>query len=138
LSTEEERARWRAASKKWRQEHPEEVKARNARGADKRAAAQRADQAENPDKYLGYHLRRQYGITVAEYDEMLMSCGYKCEICGTPVQRARWKGVGGQSACIDHCHSTGRIRGVLCRQCNSWLGRVNDKPEAAVAYLNRK
>ncbi len=65
--------------------------------------------------------RRQYGITIEEYDEMLEAQNYRCAIC-------RDKDPGGRSSRfhIDHDHVTGEVRGLLCVNCNNGLGRFKD------------
>ncbi|MCM2429404.1 endonuclease VII domain-containing protein [Streptomyces sp. RKAG337] len=73
------------------------------------------------------HLMRQYGITVAERDELIASQAGMCPIC-----------LAASAEHVDHCHETGRVRGVLCFNCNSALGKLRDEPDAlrrAVAYL---
>ncbi|MFD4503218.1 endonuclease VII domain-containing protein [Streptomyces sp. NPDC058457] len=73
------------------------------------------------------HLRRQYGITEAERDELIASQGGVCCIC-----------LSASPAHVDHCHETGRVRGVLCFSCNAALGQFKDQPEAirrAAAYV---
>jgi hypothetical protein len=75
-----------------------------------------------------YHLR-QYGISAAEYDALLKKQNGACAIC-----RRRSK----ERLCVDHCHWTGMIRGLLCRRCNLALGMLKDDQGsliAAVAYL---
>ncbi|MER6129896.1 endonuclease VII domain-containing protein [Streptomyces sp. NPDC001795] len=67
-----------------------------------------------------HHLRRQYGITEAERDESIASQGGVCCIC-----------LSAPATHVDHCHKTGRVRGVLCFNCNSGLGLLRDDPEAA-------
>ncbi|MEU4875427.1 endonuclease VII domain-containing protein [Streptomyces sp. NPDC021608] len=73
------------------------------------------------------HLKRQYGLTEAERDELIASQGGVCCICLTALPRH-----------VDHCHETGRVRGVLCFSCNAALGQFKDRPEAirrAAAYV---
>ncbi|WP_079052448.1 endonuclease VII domain-containing protein [Streptomyces regalis] len=73
------------------------------------------------------HLRRKYGITETERDEMIASQMGLCAICLTAP-----------AVHVDHCHNTGRVRGVLCFNCNSGLGLLRDDPEAmnrAADYL---
>jgi hypothetical protein len=73
------------------------------------------------------HLRRNYGITEAERDEMLAEQKGLCSIC---LKRP--------AIHVDHCHKTGRVRGVLCFNCNSAIGNLGDDPGAvrrAAAYL---
>jgi ribosomal protein S14 len=62
--------------------------------------------------------------------------GGLCAICGKPETTKR-KGVTFQLA-IDHCHDTGRVRGLICRRCNSGLGYFYDDPmllQRALGYL---
>jgi len=69
----------------------------------------------------------QYGITEAERDELIASQGGVCCIC-----------LAAPPAHVDHCHETGRVRGVLCFSCNAALGQFKDQPDAirrAAAYV---
>lgn len=83
---------------------------------------------------------RGYGITQAEYDAMLMEQDYKCAICGSD----EWgrKGVNRiPSPCIDHDHTTGKVRGLLCTWCNSLLGYAREQEAImtnAMAYLRER
>ncbi|WP_373559632.1 endonuclease VII domain-containing protein [Streptomyces sp. TLI_55] len=73
------------------------------------------------------HLKRQYGMTEAERDEMVASQMGLCVIC-----------LKAPAVHVDHCHKTGRVRGVLCFNCNSAIGKLGDDPDAvrrAAAYL---
>ncbi|MBU6533853.1 endonuclease VII domain-containing protein [Streptomyces sp. NPDC057245] len=73
------------------------------------------------------HLKRQYGITETERDALIASQGGVCCIC-----------LAAPAAHVDHCHETGRVRGVLCFSCNAALGQLKDRPDAirrAAAYL---
>lgn len=75
---------------------------------------------------------RKYKITV-EFTEKLLSREV-CDICGSPPTSRRRN-------CIDHCHTTGIVRGLLCEDCNKGLGRFKDSPELlnkAVQYLKKK
>jgi hypothetical protein len=64
------------------------------------------------------YLKRQYGITQAERDELIASQGGVCCIC-----------LSAPAAHVDHCHETGRVRGVLCFSCNAALGQFKDRPD---------
>lgn len=80
-------------------------------------AKERYANGPNRDSFL----RRTYGITLDEYDEMLESQGSVCAICGgTPDNGRRMN--------VDHDHDTGKIRGLLCNHCNPLLGNANDNP----------
>ena len=74
---------------------------------------------------LGLHPR--YGITVAERDLMLKDQSGCCATCQRPIKFGDF--VGGrrdEQAAIDHCHSSGVIRGILCCTCNLALGNIKD------------
>jgi hypothetical protein len=81
-----------------------------------------------------YHRVSRYGITPDEYHEMLeeqLSC---CGCCGSPDPRRKAGFV------IDHDHNTGKIRGLLCHNCNIGIGQLGDSLDGlnkAVAYLRR-
>lgn len=68
-------------------------------------------------------IRRVYGITLAEYEQKLKDQGGVCEICGKPDE------VEGRRMAIDHCHDTGKVRGLLCGNCNRGLGNFQDNAE---------
>lgn len=75
---------------------------------------------------------RQYGLTPETYAEMFAAQGDRCKICGTSEAPARG------SFCVDHDHKTGKVRGILCSECNTGLGKFRDDPDllrAAIAYL---
>jgi hypothetical protein len=79
-------------------------------------------------------LKRRYGITLSEYESMVLEVGSKCEICGDTKSYLNHK------LCIDHDHNTGNIRGVLCKACNLAVGNLKDSPELALKtfeYLNK-
>jgi len=66
------------------------------------------------------HLRRTFGITQGDYEELLARQGGGCAICG--------KKPGKISLHVDHDHETGEIRGLLCVGCNNALGQLHDDP----------
>jgi Autographiviridae endonuclease VII len=71
-------------------------------------------------------LRRLYGIDQAEFYRMLAAQGGVCAICsGTNKDRKR------KLLCVDHCHTTGKVRGLLCSFCNGALGMFKDNPDLA-------
>lgn len=83
-------------------------------------------------------LRRNYGITIADYDRMYAEQGGVCAICKQPERLVR-RGVL-QELSIDHCHDTGKVRGLLCHDCNTGIGKLGDSPErlqVAIDYLAR-
>src|SRR6266851_7644995 len=126
----EHRARTRAYSHAWHAANRERVN-----------ADLRRKRAQDPDcnrKQRDYYARSRgrawlkytYGISVEEYDALLARQNGKCAICREKPE--------GQTLCVDHCHVTGRIRGLLCRNCNVGLGNYRDDPRlmrAGAAYL---
>ena len=73
-----------------------------------------------------YHRKAKYGLT---HDQLVALDGdVECLICGEPA------------TCVDHCHATGAVRGVLCKPCNTGLGHFRDNTESlarAIQYLQR-
>ncbi|WP_343907161.1 endonuclease VII domain-containing protein [Nocardioides aquiterrae] len=103
------------------------------------SARTRAWRDANPDEWERHrrrsYLKQKYGITPEQYDEILAAQGGVCAICGDPPADSR-----GYRMHVDHCHSTGRVRGILCGPCNRGLGNFADNPTrllAAVDYLHR-
>jgi len=77
---------------------------------------------ENKDKYKNSHYKRRYGITFTEVTQLWKDTAGLCNCCGTFLKAP------GESRCthVDHCHETGKIRGILCNSCNTALGRLGD------------
>jgi hypothetical protein len=87
-------------------------------------------------------LKRYYGITPEDYYAMLSAQGGVCAICKTDKPCARRHKIQGESEFffIDHCHTTGKVRGLLCNACNRGLGILGDDPKRlieAADYLRR-
>lgn len=91
----------------------------------------------NADRYLKIkesererHLVRKYGVSLADYSRMLKDQGGMCAVCGKKQ---------GRSFDVDHCHSTGIVRGLLCTNCNRLIGHAADDPDRlrkAADYLD--
>lgn len=91
---------------------------------------------ETRDVWYGRSLMRFYGMTVAEYGEMMVKQGGVCAICSKPEDRKANGEV--RALSVDHCHDSGDVRGLLCSFCNSVLGQAKDSIpvlEAAILYL---
>jgi hypothetical protein len=71
-----------------------------------------------------YFLKRDYGLTQGDYDALLKEQGGCCEICGADKPTGRWKVFA-----VDHCHTTGDVRGLLCNECNRGMGLLGDSEE---------
>lgn len=92
---------------------------------------------DNPEHYAAImhkeRLKRRYGLTVADYDQMFASQGGVCALCKRSCIRER-------RLSVDHCHTTGKVRGLLCVACNLALGYLKDSPtlfRLAAEYLER-
>lgn len=76
-----------------------------------------------------------YGLhSYEEFDALYDLHDGDCHICSDPLERD------GKNTHVDHCHDSGRIRGLLCQRCNQGLGHFRDNPsllEAAVKYLQK-
>jgi len=102
---------------------------------DHATALSKAWQAKNPEKTRASkratHLRRTFNLTLEEYDELLAAQGGGCAICHDPCST-------GRNLAVDHCHTSGDIRGLLCAACNHTLGKMRESPallRAAADYL---
>ena len=83
-----------------------------------------------------HRLCRKYGITLGDFDSMLATQGGRCAICRKLPEETRRKQL-----CVDHCHVTGKVRGLLCVACNLAIGRLGDNVEGlrvALLYLEGK
>lgn len=93
---------------------------------------------KDPEKKLKWRenqLKVKYNITIEEWDLMYESQEYKCAICETDEP------CGNGLMHVDHCHSTGNIRGLLCHHCNVALGSFKDSIEVlekAIKYLKKQ
>lgn len=81
---------------------------------------------------------RKYGITYETYEKMSKNQGNLCAICNNPQIIKHI--VRNENLCLDHCHKSGKIRGLLCASCNIGIGHFKDNPEyliAAAEYLKK-
>jgi hypothetical protein len=83
-----------------------------------------------------------HGVTKEQYYSMLEKQGGVCAICGADKSRVKDKSKNGKTLmfAIDHCHTTGKIRGLLCSKCNMAIGQLGDTADSvnrAVEYLRR-
>ena len=94
----------------------------------------------NPDVAKNGHLKRNYGITLDQYRELIRCQNNRCAICkkeetGVDSKKNKLKDLS-----VDHCHKTGKVRGLLCFKCNASLGKFEDSIELlsnAIDYLKK-
>lgn len=104
----------------------------------KASSSSREHRRRNPDRYRSVDLRKRFGIGLEEYRGLEAEQRGVCAICQQPETitrngKPRWLAV-------DHCHGSGKIRGLLCGRCNPMIGYANDDVailRAAIAYLER-
>lgn len=118
--TEENIEKEKSRRKRWRKANPEKVK-----GMKQRYYLKNREKILNPEK----HLKSRYGLTNGAYQKLLADQGGVCAICKRP-----------NKLCVDHCHTTGLVRGLLCYSCNLGI-RIMEGPkellEEAKRYLGR-
>lgn len=81
-------------------------------------------------------LRRKYGITLIQYEEIKKSQNNVCEICKKNETTYDTKTGGIRRLSVDHCHATGKVRGLLCFRCNSVIGKIEESKEMVKAILD--
>lgn len=106
----------------YKNNHPDETRIQNKNW-----------RAENPARarkiYRKNALWTRYKLSLRDFDVLLEEQGSRCKICEELMVKP----------CVDHCHSTGKIRGLLCQHCNRGLGGFRDSSKvllAAIAYLD--
>jgi len=87
----------------------------------------------DPTKKRNDNLRRKYGITLTEYNDMLITQSGKCKVCGTTNPGGR---KDTDVFAVDHSHETGKIRGLLCHGCNTALGLVKEDKRILQNLIN--
>jgi len=89
---------------------------------------------ENKKKNKKIARLKKYGLTLDQWNQMREDQKHKCLICHTHEKDCQQ-----ETLCVDHCHSTGKVRGLLCHNCNRGIGLMNDCPEnvkRALEYLS--
>lgn len=79
-----------------------------------------------------YNLNYHYGLSLEQYKQMLQAQNGVCKIC-KGLDNGPWNRLA-----VDHCHTTGKVRGLLCAKCNKGLGQFCDNPQLlkqAAEYL---
>lgn len=84
--------------------------------------------ATNKEKIRWAKIMSAYGLTKQQFEELLAKQGGTCAGCDTSEP-------GGRGWQVDHCHGTGRVRGILCSKCNTGIGLANDDPEVLGRWI---
>lgn len=121
------RERNRIKNIKWRRDNKEKYLAIAARY-----------RKNNRHKIKDYKLRVSFGITLDDYLKMHKRQGGLCAICKLPEKAKHNHTKKIQRLAVDHCHKTGKVRALLCQDCNRGLGKFFDDPvklKAALDYV---
>jgi hypothetical protein len=124
---------------RWRNKNPEKLKEQRDtwNRSSGRKEAQKAYADRNKKRSREKHIRNKYGLTMEQYDVILLSQQGVCAICGEP-ETALDSGGNVRNLAIDHNHETGKIRGLLCNRCNYVLGFSKDSVDilnSMIKYL---
>lgn len=82
--------------------------------------------------HRNHRFKKKYGISIVDFDEALEKQNNRCASCGDPFT---------DTPHVDHCHTTGKFRGLLCRPCNLGLGYFQDdvaRLDGAIMYLETR
>lgn len=141
--------RCRACSAEAQRKHyqnPENRKKQTARAKRQRAAREHYREMEkkryynHPERFAAAsrkYLLRKWGLTSEQFEQMLQNQGGGCAICGATENSP---GSKGKSLAVDHDHTTGKVRGLLCDKCNralGWLGEDHQRFIRAAEYLQK-
>lgn len=143
---EERRRRDREKSAKYRRENPEKWKEIDRRAKLKakqdpekvlrRLTYQKQYREENRRALSDRERQRRFGITPERYSELSESQNGACAICKQPETATRLGKV--KALAVDHCHQSGAIRGLLCADCNTGIGKLKENIDifqSAIQYL---
>jgi hypothetical protein len=97
----------------------------NSQNREKARANLKRCKARNPDSYESSRLKHYFGITLDQYRAMMESQGGVCAVCKRPEDTLTARGKVKKMA-VDHCHKTGRVRGLLCQRCNNAIGYARE------------
>jgi len=93
-----------------------------------------SDKINQKNKASDYRLRKKFGITLEDYNNMVQVQNSRCAICNTHVNSLP------RILYVDHDHSSNKVRGLICQKCNSALGLFKDNIaalQASIFYLQK-
>lgn len=117
---------------KYYYDNPEKAKIKNDSQKENRQLFYSSDKGVISSRKA--HLKRKFNITLEDYNQLSEAQNNLCKICNKPELSTRNKVL-----CVDHCHKTGKIRGLLCSTCNRAIGLLGENKEnllKAIKYLN--
>lgn len=141
LCIREKSTKWRIANREKHRASAGRARKLNRERANKWT---KQDRKKNPEKYKKWaaenrlrqgaerntqHIIKKVGITRENYNKMLLEHNNKCGICNKEETRRSRTAGKITRLCIDHCHKTNKIRGLICAKCNLMLSYANDCPD---------
>jgi|DEB0MinimDraft_6_1074348.scaffolds.fasta_scaffold92430_2 hypothetical protein len=96
---------------------------------EKRRERKNNNKCSTPEWHREYKLKTKYGLTTEDFSSMILEQNSCCKICNQHMDNPQ----------VDHCHTTGKVRGLLCRACNTSLGLLKENPETLrnmISYIN--
>lgn len=93
----------------------------------------------NPERVRGHDLKKRFGISVEDYQRMLDEQQGVCKICEQPEVKLDHRTKLPRRLAVDHCHKTGRVRALLCSDCNTAIGLLKEDVELmkkAIEYVS--
>jgi len=96
--------------------------------------------ASRPNWWRKYGIFNKFNLTLDQYDDILLKQNSVCAICKNPETAKRKNSNEVKYLAVDHCHKTGKIRGLLCSLCNTGIGKLKDDIkilENAIEYLKQ-
>jgi len=112
-----------STTKEWRKNNPERKKQLDKKW-----------KAANKESVKNQHLKSKYGISIEEYNKMLIAQEFCCSICESSFSSFK------AAPAVDHCHKSGAVRELLCSNCNSLLGFAKENEytlQKALEYIGR-
>ena len=132
---EVQREKRQAYIKSWRLKNKDKIREQSRSYAEKnkerRTKLARLRYRKNPQRELDLIRFRKYGISGDEFREIIEKQNGKCPICTNSINK---------NFSVDHEHGTGRIRGIICNNCNLAIGNAGDSPDrlrAMASYLEK-
>ena len=119
--------------KEWKEKNKEALKEWRENNKEQMIATNKKWRKKNKAQQAAYYRKKKYGVSPEDYDTMLEEQNNKCKICLVSFTTLKPHNIH-----VDHCHTTKKVRGLLCNLCNVGLGTFKDNTETltnAIVYL---